>query len=86
MPEIAYIWEFTKFHVITLNFCKYFDTLLTLKCSQGHRKWYEGIKLNKYYYFLSLRSLVVSVDVKHHVYLLNTTTTTNNSYKVLLSN
>ena len=27
-----------------------FDTAVTLKYNQGHRKWYEWVKLNKYYH------------------------------------
>ena len=30
---------------------KPFDTAVTLKYNQGHRKWYEWLKLNKYYQY-----------------------------------
>ena len=29
---------------------KLFDTAVTLKCNQDHRKWYEWVKLNENYY------------------------------------
>ena len=32
------------------NQLKLCDTAVTLKYGQGHRKWYEQVKLNEYYH------------------------------------
>ena len=44
----------TKFQlnpISTENFeLKLFDAVVTLKFNQGHRKWYEWVKLNEYYH------------------------------------
>ena len=33
---------------------KPFDTAVTLKYNQGHRKWYEWVTLNEYYHHAKL--------------------------------